>query len=120
MEVHRQVMPFGSVRKRRAVPRQARRNDEDVQLRQQQDEEYAEGLARDQERARERRPDVVEAPPLDEAHLTLASEFLRGAPREGRERDPVRLVLPLGGGTWRFGAQEVAQRRPRGADLRGH
>ena len=82
MEVHRQVM-------------QARREDEDVQLRQQQDEEYAEGLARDQERARERRPEM-EAPPLDEAHLTMASEFLRAAPREGRERDPVRLVLPLG------------------------
>ncbi|CAE7404675.1 unnamed protein product [Symbiodinium sp. CCMP2456] len=102
MEVHRQVML-------------ARQNDEDVQLRQAQDQEYAEGLARDQAAAANAaaaaavpqqeavRPAPVQqgsepvrqvADPADEARRALAEEFLREGPSPTKA-DPVRLVLKL-------------------------
>lgn len=101
MEVHRQVML-------------ARQNDEDVQLRQAQDQEYAEGLARDQAAAANAaaaaapqqeavRPAAVQqssepvrqvADPADEARRALAEEFLREGPSPTKA-DPVRLVLKL-------------------------
>lgn len=108
MEVHRQVM-------------QARRNDEDAQLRQQQDQEYADALARDQERARldapgrPAAPDVpggtggvgaapavlprpeTRPPPMDDAQRRMAEDFLAAAP-SGALTDPVRLVLKLPSG----------------------
>lgn len=119
MEVHRQLM-------------QARRNDEDVQLRQAQDQEYADALARDQAAAAraQQAPQAPQAalpvpptarpetrpPHVDERHVAAAEQFLSEAPNgqdgDGRD-DAVRLVLKLPSGERverTFNAQEPLSR----------
>ena len=113
MEVHRQLV-------------QARRNDEDAQLRQAQDQEYADSLARDQARpvpevqapspvanVGHRLPRPETRPPEDDTRqLALAQDFLREVPNEA-PRDAVRLVLKLPSGDRverTFDAQEPLSR----------
>lgn len=122
MEVHRQLM-------------QARRQDEDAMLRQAQDQEYADGLARDQAAARAQQAQQAQPvaplpavavsaaapvgqmrpPQVDERLLAAAEQFLSAAPvvPDGESRDAVRLVLKLPSGERverTFNAQEPLSR----------